>query len=60
MGRNWIHIEDGSGKNQELTITTQDVLQLGEVGVFEGTISLDKDFGAGYRYEIIMENAKLK
>lgn len=60
MGRNWIHIEDGSGKNKELTITTQDVLKPGEVGVFEGTVSLDKDFGAGYRYELILENAKLK
>lgn len=60
MGRNWIHIEDGSGKNKELTITSQDVLKPGEVGVFEGTVSLDKDFGAGYRYELILENAKLK
>ncbi len=60
MSRNWVHIEDGSGKNKELTITTQDVLKPGEFGVFEGTVSLDKDFGAGYRYELILENAKLK
>ena len=60
MNRNWIHIQDDSKNSKELTITTQDVLSLGAVGVFEGKISLNKDFGAGYRYEIIMEEAKLR
>ncbi len=60
MNRNWIHLQDDSKNPKELTITSQDVLNLGSVGVFEGKISLNKDFGAGYRYDIIMEEAKLK
>lgn len=57
MGRNWIHLQDGSGKNLDLTVTTADQVQLGEVVTFEGVIALNKDFGAGYRYDYIMESA---
>ena len=63
MNRNWFHIQDGSthdGKNLDLTITSQDQIQVGDKVVFEGVISLQKDFGAGYKYEIIMEDAKKK
>jgi hypothetical protein len=59
MNRNWIHIQDGSTKDdkQDLTITTTDNVSLGEMVAFEGKIALNKDFGAGYTYEIIMEEA---
>lgn len=60
MGRNWVHIEDGSGsggKNQNLTVTTSMNIPLGSKVTLRGTIALDKDFGAGYRYDVIMENA---
>lgn len=60
MNRNWIHLEDGSKDHKEITITSQDVLDIGAVGIFEGKISLNKDFGAGYKYEVIMEEAKMK
>jgi hypothetical protein len=60
MGKNWIHIQDGSGtENFDLTVTTLDGMKLGDVVAFEGTISLKKDFGYGYFYEVIMEDAKL-
>lgn len=57
MNRNWLHIQDGSGKDLDLTITTDANVPLGAVVTMEGTITLDKDFGAGYRYDIIMESA---
>lgn len=60
MGKNWIHIEDESGSGKDLTITTQDVLHIGKAGTFEGVIAINKDFGSGYRYELIMEEAKLR
>jgi hypothetical protein len=60
MGRNWVHIRDGSGEGLDLTITTSENVQLNEVVTFEGIITLDKDFGAGYQYDIIMEQASLK
>lgn len=61
MGKNWIHIQDGSGDNgnYDLTVTTLDGMSMDEVVTFEGTISVNKDFGYGYSYEIIMEDAKL-
>jgi hypothetical protein len=61
MGKNWIHIQDGTkdGENFDLTITTLDKVAVGEVVTFEGTIALKKDFGYGYFYELIMEDAKL-
>lgn len=59
MGRNWIHIQDGSGDGLDLTITTTENVNLDATVTLEGTISLNKDFGAGYKYDVIMEMAKL-
>jgi hypothetical protein len=59
MGRNWVHLQDGTGdpENYDLTITTQNDAVPGEVVTFEGTIVLNKDFGSGYAYEVLMEEA---
>ena len=61
MNRNWIHLQDGSTNDQgvDLTVTTAEIVQLGTIVAFEGKITLNKDFGAGYKYEIIMEEAHL-
>ncbi len=60
MGRNWLHIQDGSGKNLDLTVTTVEQIPLGETVTLEGTIAVNKDFGAGYKYDYIMEGAVVK
>jgi hypothetical protein len=57
MNRNWLHIQDGSREGLDLTVTTTESVPLGAVVSLEGTIALDKDFGAGYRYDVIMEGA---
>lgn len=63
MNRNWIHIQDGteSGNHYDLTITTHEPVNcaVGDVVTFTGTLSVDKDFGAGYRYDAILENASI-
>ena len=61
MNRNWVHIQDGTsnGKNIDITITTKDMVKLGDVVTFKGVITLSKDFGAGYFYDVIMENASV-
>lgn len=61
MKRNWIHIQDGtsSGENFDLTITTNENLSSGQEVIFEGKISLNKDFGYGYSYKVLMEDAKI-
>ena len=61
MGKNWAHLQDGtrSGDSFDLTFTTNDITKIGDVVIFEGTVALKKDFGAGYFYEVIVENAKM-
>jgi hypothetical protein len=61
MSRNWIHLQDGSLKDKtiDLTVTTTENIPLGAIVAVEGVITLNKDFGAGYKYDIIMENAIL-
>lgn len=62
MDRNWVHLQDGTGDsgNFDLTITTEEEVNVGDVVTFEGKITLNKDFGAGYSYEVIMEQARLQ
>jgi hypothetical protein len=59
MGRNWIHMQDGTadGDNFDLTVTTDDGPMIGEIITFSGTLNLNRDFGAGYTYELILEDA---
>ena len=62
MDKNWIHLQDGTSNsdNFDLTVTTTEEVNVGDVVTFEGKITLNKDFGAGYSYEVIMEEAKLQ
>lgn len=63
MGKNWMHLQDGSGDaakgTNDLTVTTLDEAAVGDVVTITGTVYVDKDFGAGYRYPIIVEEAKV-
>ena len=61
MGKNWVHIQDGTGNagNFDLTITTQAQVQVGDEVTFKGKLTLEKDFGAGYYYDVIMEDGSL-
>ncbi len=61
MGRNWVHLQDGTkaGDAFDVTITTQASVSKDDVVVFSGKVVLDKDFGAGYKYELILEEAEL-
>lgn len=61
MKRNWAHLQDGteySGK-YDLTVTTDVEVAVGDIVTFEGVIALNKDFGYGYSYEVLLENATL-
>ncbi len=61
MSRNWIHLQDGTSfeSYKEITVTTNDIAKVGETIVVEGTLVLDKDFGSGYKYDAIVEEAKI-
>ena len=58
MTKNWIHIIDGSS-NEDMIVITQDTAEAGQVAVIEGTIALDKDFGYGYKYKLLIDEAKV-
>ncbi|NNF36980.1 MAG: hypothetical protein HKN68_22950 [Saprospiraceae bacterium] len=64
MDRNWLHIQDGTkdenGVLYDLTITTSDDVEPGNIVTLEGSITLNKDFGAGYVYPVIMEEGKIQ
>jgi len=63
MGKNWIHLRDGTGsqekKDDDITVTTSDSAAVGDVVTVRGTVHLDRDFGAGYVYPVIIEDAKV-
>jgi hypothetical protein len=61
LGTNWLHIQDGSGSakdgSNDLTVTSDGGAAVGDVITATGTIAIDKDFGAGYAYAVILEKA---
>ena len=63
MGRNWIHIQDGTGdlatNTHDLVVTSADIAEIGAIISIEGTLAANKDFGYGYRYNVIVEDAVL-
>ena len=61
MGRNWIHIQDGSGSqgSNDLTVTTDATATVGDLVVIRGKLKTDQDFGHGYKYAVLIEEAKV-
>ena len=61
MGKNWVHIQDGtgSGDSKDLLVTTTGQAKRGDTVLVEGKVALDKDFGAGYKYNLLVEEAKV-
>ena len=63
MGKNWLLLRAGSGKaeanDNDLTVTSDGVAAVGDVVVIKGVVRIDKDFGAGYAYPVIVEDAKI-
>jgi hypothetical protein len=61
MSRNWVHLQDGTDDNgnYDLTVTTLDQVKVGDKVIIEGKVTLDKDFGAGYYYTLIVEDANV-
>ncbi len=62
MGKNWIHVQDGSGSegSNDLTITTSGVAKQGDTVLVSGVVVADKDFGYGYKYSVMIEDAAVK
>jgi len=59
MGRNWIHLQDGSMNDYDLVITSDAMVPVGNSVTMTGVVTLDKDFGASYQYELIIEEGRV-
>jgi len=62
MGSNWLHIQDGTGEpgSNDITVTSKTgFAPVGSIVVIEGTLAVDKDFGAGYAYDVIVQDAEV-
>jgi hypothetical protein len=63
MGKNFLHLQDGTGtpanQDDDLTVTTQALVAVGDVIDVRGTLITDKDLGAGYRYDVLLQDAKI-
>ncbi len=61
LNMNWVHIQDGTQADGkfDLAVTTHDTCKIGDVVTFKGKIILNKDFGYGYSYDVLLENAEM-
>jgi hypothetical protein len=62
MGKNWIHLRDGSAANAsgDILVTSANAAKLGDIVTVKGIVRNDKDFGAGYFYKVLIEDATLQ
>jgi hypothetical protein len=64
MGKNWIHLRDGSGSaadnTNDVLVTTTSQAKAGDVVTVKGIVHTDKDFGSGYAYKVLIEEATLQ
>ena len=64
MGKNWIHLRDGSGSaasnTNDVLVTTTSQAQVGDILTVKGVVHNNKDFGAGYSYKVLIEEASLQ
>lgn len=59
MDRNWMHLKDGSKDDYDFVVTSDKAVPVGHNITFKGKLTLNKDFGAGYKYDLILENGVL-
>lgn len=64
MGKNWLHLRDGTGlienQNNDITVTTDSRSSVGATVIVKGVLRVDKNFGAGYSYDVIIEDAQVR
>lgn len=63
MGKNWLHLQDGTGSpekgSHDMLVTTSGEAAVGDIVTATGSLRKDKDFGSGYSYEVMIEDAKI-
>jgi hypothetical protein len=62
LGKNWIHLRDGTGSDgsNDILVTTTAQAKVGDVVTVAGVVHTDRDFGSGYIYKVLIEDATLQ
>jgi len=64
MGKNWIHLRDGTGSaadgSNDILVTSSGNTKVGDVITVTGVVRVDKDFGAGYAYKVLIEDGNIQ
>ena len=64
MGKNWIHIQDGTGNaeemNNDITVSTTETADVGDEIIVQGTLSVDKNMGAGHVFAVLIEDVSVE
>jgi hypothetical protein len=61
MSKNWLHIQDGTGAegSNDLIVTTSAAAKVGDTVLVSGKVTTDKNFGFGYKFEVMIEDAQV-
>jgi hypothetical protein len=63
MGRNFVHVQDGTGDaakgTNNLIVTSTQTAAVGDQVTVSGTVALNRDFGMGYSYPLLIENTTI-
>jgi hypothetical protein len=62
MGKNWLHVRDGSGTDgaADITVTTTDEAAVGDLVLVKGKVVTKQDFGSGYSYAVLVQDATVE
>lgn len=61
MGRNFVHVQDGTGgaNSNNLIVTSKQTANVGDQVTISGVVVLNRDFGSGYSYPLLIEEASI-
>ncbi len=61
MGRNFVHVQDGTGdaSSNNLIVTSKQTANVGDQVKISGVVVINRDFGAGYSYPLLIEEASI-
>ncbi|MDZ4254653.1 MAG: hypothetical protein U1A72_18950 [Sulfuritalea sp.] len=63
MGRNFVHVQDGTGDaataTNNLIVTSKQTAAVGDQVTVSGVVVVNRDFGAGYSYPLLIEEASI-
>ena len=61
LDRNFVHVQDGTGAagTNNLVVTSKQTAKIGDEVIISGTAVVNKDFGSGYTYPLLIEEATI-